>query len=252
MTNAMFATTRGGLLATHRHEGVRAGEHNSAPYLDRDGGPRHAGSVVGVADESSVISAADVEHYSLDQELYITMPQGSRPEVGQRFYTFALGESFGDRGQVVLPTGIVTVIAPGAGTLATVARITQLFGEVQLSQGVLPLDQVTLPTGQATALTTGGVQTKVLWVEHNQVLPTVGHYVLLDASTKAGVRIGDQVTLFRPRVLVPGTSVMLPETSIAIAQVVRVTPFASTAIIMAQEQPAIEAGVAARVTARAP
>src|SRR6185437_11362895 len=98
---------------------------------------------------SNVIDAAEVAHYTLHQDLYITPPAGTRPEVGQRFYTYALGQSFGDQGQVVEPTGIVTVIRPGQGNDATVARITQQFGYMVLGQGVLPVDEVRLPSGPA-------------------------------------------------------------------------------------------------------
>lgn len=250
-TNALFTAARSGAMGIRAREGVHPGEHNGAPYIDRDGGPLHAGVLVGVVNVSSVIDAALVEHYSLHQDVYITMPLGSRPEVGAKFYTYELGPSFGDRGQIVMPTGIVTVITPGTGKVATTARITQLFGQVRVDEGVLPVDQVVLPSGPATPLS-GGVVGRVVWVEQDQVLPTVGHYVLLDASAKTGVRLGDQFTLYRPRTSVPDGSVVLPESDIAIAQVVRVTPFGSSALILAQQQPAIEAGVAARVTARVP
>jgi nucleoid-associated protein YgaU len=250
---AMFAAGRGSSLINRKREGVSAGEHNAAPYLDRDGGPLHAGTVVGVTDVSNVINTADVEHYSLHQDIYITMPLGSRPEVGQRFFTYRLADSFGDRGQVVEPTGIVMVIQPGDAKIATVARIVQQFSFMQLGQGVLPVDQAILPSGSASALP-GGPQSHVVWVEHNQVLPTIGFYVVVDASAKSGVRLGDQVTLFRPRqpqVLPSGSgSIMLPESEVAIAQVVRVGAYGSTAIIIAQDQPAITPGIGARVTAR--
>ncbi len=239
-------------LVVHRREGVSAGDHNGAPYMDRDGGPRNSGEVVGVVDLSSIIDAAAVEHYGLGQELYIRMPRGSRPEVGQRYYTYTLGESFGDHGQVIEPTGIVTVTQPGSGNVATVVRITQQFAYMQLGQGVLPVDPAILPNSQPAPLT-GGAQAHVVWVEHNQVLPTVGYYVVLDAPNNRGsVRVGDQLTLFRPRLKqdMPRGDIVLPESDIAVAQVVRVTQFGISAVIIAQDQPAVEPGVTARVTAR--
>jgi hypothetical protein len=247
---ALFAAARGGSLVNRKRDGVNPGEHNSAPYMDRDGGPLHAGRVVGVTDVSNVIVSAEVEHYSLHQDIYITMPLGSHPEVGERFYTYSLGESFGDRGQIVEPTGIVTVIQAGSGNVASTARITQVFGEIRLGEGVLPLDQAILPSGAAAPFANSGPQTHVVWVEHDQVLPTLGFYVVLDASGKAGVRLGDQFTLFRPREALPASNVVLPESEVAIAQVVRVTPFGSTAIVISQVQPAISPGIGARVTAR--
>jgi hypothetical protein len=245
----MFGTGRVGGYVRHRREGVGPGERNGAPYMDRDGGPRRAGAVVGVVDVSNVIDPANVAHYSLDQDLYITLPAGSQPVVGARFYTYALGDSFGDQGQIIVPTGIVTVIRPGEGHDATVARITQQFDYMQLAQGVLPVDQDPLPAGPAAPLT-GGAQGHVVWVEHNQVLPTIGFYVVLDVSAKSNVQVGDRITLYRPRMTIPGTSVVLPESEIATAQVVRVTRYGVTGLIQSQIQPDIEPGVAGRVTAR--
>ena len=144
------------------------------------------------------------------------------------------------------------VIQPGSGNVATVARITQQFAYMQLGQGVLPVDPAILPNSTPAPLT-GGAQAHVVWVEHNQVLPTVGFYVVLDApSNKGSVRVGDQLTLFRPREKLESTrgDMILPESDIAIAQVVRVTPYGISAVIIAQDQPAVEPGVTARVTAR--
>jgi LysM repeat protein len=248
-TRALFAAERGSALVRVNRTGVHPGEHYAAPYLDRDGGPEHAGEVVGVSDVSSVILPADREHFNLDEEIYLTMPRGSAPEVGARFMTYQLGESLGPQGQIVIPTGIVTVVRPGTKNLATIARITTLYGEVRLGQGVLPLDQAVLPTGMASAVE-HGPETHVVWVEHNQVLPTMQHYVVLAASEKQGIHLGDQLTLYQPRERLPESSIVLPSTDIAVGQIVRVTPWGSTALIIAQDQPAIHAGNAARVTAR--
>jgi LysM domain len=248
---AASARSEGESSISHRREGVSPGDHNGAPYLDRDGGPRNAGSVVGVADLSNVIDAADVEHYGLDQELYLRMPHGSHPEVGERFYTYALDESFGDHGQIVVPTGIVLVTSPGTDKVATTARIVQQFAYMQLGQGVLPIDPAILPEVRPAPLA-GGTEAHVVWVEHDQVLPTVGFYIVIDGVGKSGIRIGDQVTLYRPRteLQTPDGKITLPESDIAVAQVVRVTPYGATAVIIHQDQPEVEPGVAARVTAR--
>jgi hypothetical protein len=200
---------------------------------------------------SNVIDAADVEHYGLDQELYIRLPRGSHPEVGQRYYTYALDQSFGDHGQIIVPTGIVLVTHPGTDKIATTVRIVQQFAYMQLGQGVLPIDPAILPDTRPAPLP-GGSELHVVWVEHDQVLPTIGFYIVVDGAAKAGVRIGDQVTLYRPRkeLQSPDGAITLPESDIAVAQVVRVTPYGASAVIIHQDQPAVEPGVAARVTAR--
>jgi hypothetical protein len=250
--SSMFAASaRNESYIAHRHDGVSPGDHNGAPYMDRDGGPRDAGSVLGVVDMSTVIDAADVEHYGLDQELYLRLPRGAHAEVGQRYYTYALGESFGDHGQIIEPTGIVLVTHAGSDKVATTARIVQQFAYMQLGQGVLPIDAAILPNSRPAPLA-GGSESHVVWVEHDQVLPTVGYYIVIDASPKSGVRVGDQVTLYRPRkdLQTQQGAIALPESDIAVAQVVRVTPYGASAVIIHQDQPAVEPGVAVRVTAR--
>jgi LysM repeat protein len=248
---AMFSSTRSGPSALRGRPGIHPDEHFAAPYVDRDGGPRGAGVVAGTTDESNVINAHERAHYDIDDEVYITMPAGSSPSVGDRFYTYRLGISFGDRGQMVIPTAILTVQQPGAGTDATIARVTTLFGELHLGERVMALDAPQLPTAKPTRVE-DGTRTRVLWVEDQVVLPTIQYYVVLDASEKQGVHLGDQVTLYRPRVHLPESAVTLPESEIAIAEVVRVNEYSATALVVSQTQPAIEAGIAARVTARMP
>jgi hypothetical protein len=226
-------------------------ERQAAPYLDRDGGPHGAGSVVGTTAVSNVIDASDRAHFDLGEDLYITLPAGSTPAVGDKFYTYHLGVSFGDRGQIVIPTGILTVIQPGVGTDATTARLTTIFSIVNKAQAVLPLDMTPMPADRP-AHVDDGPKTKVLWVEDDNVLTTIQYYVVLDGSEKQGIHVGDQVTLYRPRLHLPESSVTLPESEIAVGQIVRVNGYSATAEILASTQPDIEAGVAAKVTARAP
>ncbi len=222
----------------------------AAPYLDREGGPKGAGVVLGTVAVSNVIDASDRVHFDLGEDVYITMPKGSTGAVGDRFYTYHLGTSFGDRGQVVIPTGILTVIQPGEGTDATIARLTTIFTVVNKNQQVLPLDMTPMPVERPLHVD-DGAKTKVLWVEDDNVLTTIQYYVVLEASEKQGLHVGDQVTLYRPRERVPESSVTLPESEIAVGQIVRVNGYSATAQILASTQPDIEPGIAAKVTARA-
>lgn len=234
------------------HPTVRPGEVHAAPYIDRDGGPAGAGLVVGTSEVSVVIDAAAREHYERDEDIFITLPAGVTASIGQRLYTFALGPSFGERGQVVIPTGVVAVRRVGAGREATTVRIVELFGKVRRGQGVLPLDTAALPTNVSATAIEDGPKAKVLWIENESVVPTLQDYVVLSASTQDGVHVGDQFTLLRPPTRDLEHDVILPPTNIAVAQLVRVTAYGSTGIIIDHTQPAIEAGTAARLTARMP
>jgi hypothetical protein len=85
------------------------------------------------------------------------------------------------------------------------------------------------------------------------VLPSLDYYVLFDLSVKDGLRIGDEIQLYRPRAEERSDiGPSIPEIAIANAQVVRVTPWGATARITAQQQPAIRIGESVRITARMP
>ncbi|MGA9835892.1 MAG: hypothetical protein WBQ26_01105, partial [Gemmatimonadaceae bacterium] len=67
------------------------------------------------------------------------------------------------------------------------------------------------------------------------------------------VKPGDEFVLFRAGQ--PGASLAdpaTPEIPLGRAKAVRVTPFGTTAIVTAQEQPAINVGVLARLSAKMP
>jgi hypothetical protein len=84
------------------------------------------------------------------------------------------------------------------------------------------------------------------------VLPSLQHYLIVDISRR-DVTAGDQIDLYLPRQEpVEGRDLALPETWIARAQILRVTPYGASAIITHQEQPAISEGTAARVAAKMP
>jgi hypothetical protein len=89
----------------------------------------------------------------------------------------------------------------------------------------------------------------VLYVAGEPVLPTLQTYVLLSARSANGVRVGDQFTLIDDSV---DPRYPAPPVPAAIAEVVRVTPYAVTAIVVDHEQPRIYPGMVARLSARAP
>jgi hypothetical protein len=71
------------------------------------------------------------------------------------------------------------------------------------------------------------------------------------ATEKDGMLPGDQVTLLRSRG-VDSKGVELPDEEVAVAQVTRVTPWGSGAIILRTLQAGVAQGMKARVTAKMP
>jgi len=232
---------------------VRKGEHDAAPYLDRPGGPRDAGHIIASSEIPGVEVIEARSPYALDEVLYVKMPAGVTPTVGMHLAIESLGPEFDGYGQVLIPTGEVTVLAPGGPGEATTVRLERQFGEVEPNQLIVPLDAPKFPqVGQRAVAVNDGVQAKVLWVSSNPVEPTLGFFVVLNASERDGVHLGDQFTLVRKPMKDDLTGLMLPEQDIATTQVVRVGEHSSTAVIIAHTMPAIMAGDAARLTAKMP
>jgi hypothetical protein len=240
------------MVAGSLTSGATAGEQNAAPYFDRTGGPSGAGAVVGTAEVSGIIEAAERERYDLGESVYITLPAGANASPGDEFFTYLLDTARDNRGQVVIPTGVLQVVKAGVGPEATTARIVQEFGNVRLRQGVLPLPAAVAASPTPPSPVDDGIVTHVEWVSDDAVLPGVQYYVALAASEHDGVHVGDRFTIYRPPTHVGEGTTVLPEVEIAVVQVVRVTARGSTALVIDQTQPAIRPGVAARLSAKAP
>jgi hypothetical protein len=90
-----------------------------------------------------------------------------------------------------------------------------------------------------------------VYVQGDPILPSIGHYVLISANAKSGLSVGDEVAFIDNRTG-PADDTPAPPVVAAMGQVVRVTPFASSVIIVRQVQPTIREGMQVRLTAKAP
>ncbi|MFN2400348.1 MAG: LysM peptidoglycan-binding domain-containing protein [Gemmatimonadaceae bacterium] len=228
---------------------VRAGEFYAAPWIDRVKGPASQGRLIGTAEPAGIAEASERVRIQAHERVYVTLP-GAAAAVGTRYITLALGPEVGSDGQVLIPTGIVEVERVDGGGVATVSVIQQ-FDEIKTGQGVIAFEQFSMPEDVRPAQVSDGAVTRVVWVPSRAILPSLQHYVLLQASSTSGVKIGDQFTLFRPRVRTDD-GVFLPEEKLALVQIVKVTQRGSTALIVDHKEPAIKEGTAARLTARMP
>ena len=234
-----------------QYSAVRAGEVYPAPFVDREGGPAGAGRIVQNVGETNIRSNLTSQALLLNDQVYITAPKGEAPAGGDRYLVYTLGARLEKLGQLIVPTGIVRIESAEQGT-APRARIIRQFGRILAGQYLMPLGAEAPPAGEApTAVEGARPSATVVWIPDEPVLPSIQQYVVLDASARSGVRVGDEFTLVRPREANAG-SLPLPEEPIAVAQVVRVTPYAATAIVLSQTHPAIRRGTRARISAKMP
>jgi hypothetical protein len=239
------------LLGREPSSAVRAGEFYAAPFAERSGGPRHSGRILETSEIPGVRTTTQRSRLQLLEKIYIKAPNGERGNAGDRYMSYTLGPEVAGVGQIVIPTGIVEVERPGENE-ATTARIVRQFDEVKIGQGLIPLETFSFPVDvRPMPVEEGGAQAKVVWIRNKPVLPSLQQYIVLDTKGENEVRMGDRLTLVRPVTKSPRGD-RLPEQVIAEAQVVKVTRYGATAMIVGQVQPAIRTGTPARVTAKMP
>lgn len=232
-----------------RSGGVRRGEVESAPYADRDGGPRDAGRLVSSVDRPGIKTSIVQVRYELNDDLFVDLPKGASPRLGDLYMVYVLGPSLGEFGQVVIPTGIVRVEDIPQGR-RPIVRVVKQYGEIALEQRLVVAPDLSYPTGTLSPVV-GGPGGRVVYVHNEPVLPTIGYYVLISSNAKSGIKVGDEVSLI-DNTTGPDESTRAPPVIAGVAQIVRVTPYASTAIIVRQIQPTIRDGMQVRLTGKMP
>lgn len=233
----------------YRAPGVRAGEIESAPFVDRNGGPRFAGKITAAVDRPAISTSAAEAHFQLNDQLYVNLPKGMAPRLGDRYLAYTLGDEIEDVGQLIVPTAILQIERITAGQ-PPVVRVIRQFGEVRIGQRLISAPTAVAVTRLPQAIG-AGMTGKVLLVHQDPVLPSVQHYVVLSPTSRDGISVGDEFTLV-DNTMGRDDPTPAPPVSAAIAQVVKVTGYATTAIIVSQIQPAIKEGMPVRLTARMP
>jgi LysM repeat protein len=237
------------VVARSRPGGVRRGEMEAAPYSDREGGPRGAGSLVASADRPGIKSSMIQIRYQINDDLYLDLPRGSVPRLGDLYMSYVLGPDLGEFGQVVIPTGILRIENLPQGQ-RPLARVIKQFGEIKLEQPLVAAPDLPSPSGSLSPLG-GGPGGNIVYVHEEPVLPSIGHYVFISTSAKNGVHVGDEVTFF-DNTTGREDKTLAPPVVAGIGQVVRVTPYASTVMIVRQIQPTIRDGMPVRLTGKMP
>lgn len=244
-----IAAQQAEIVVRSRPGGVRRGEIESAPYSDRSGGPRSPGRIISSVDRPGIKTSIVQIRYQINDDLYLDLPRGSIPRLGDSYMSYVLGPDLGEFGQVVIPTGILRIenLPPGQ---RPVARIMKQFGEIKLEQELVPAPELPFPSGPLSPLG-GGPGGKIVYVHEDPVLPSIGHYVMISPASKSGVHVGDEVTFF-DNTVGRADKTRAPSVIAGVGQVVRVTPYASTVIIVRQTQPTIRDGMPVQLTGKMP
>jgi hypothetical protein len=233
---------------------VAIGNVLRAPYFAGDKGPRGSGTMLIGYEIPGITKPNATANFQMFDKILMDPPAGSVAAERERFVTYELGGYVEDVGMVVIPTAIVQVVrAPRDGD-AAVVEVVELYGQLNSGQKVVPLDTTGAGANQTPVPVVSGATAKVRYIQREKtVLPSLNYYVLFELSSRDGLRIGDEIEIFRPRQEQKSdVGPAIPEIAIATGQVVRVTPYGATARITSQQEPAIHVGESLRVTARMP
>jgi hypothetical protein len=231
---------------------LRAGEVLVAPYVDREGGPRGYGKIVKVAELPGVGQSTDRESFQPYDKVLISPPVGYVAPVGERYLAVRLGPVLEDQGQIVIPTGVVEVHSAARSGTGAVAKVVRVFSEVTTNDRLSPLDTAGVGTTTRPVRVADGPNAMIKWIYGEPVLPSLQNFIVLNVSSRNGVRMGDEFIIYKPSADPEEGEPRERETLIAKAQVVRSTPYGVSAVIIGQEQPHIKEGMTARLSAKMP
>ena len=232
---------------------VTLGTFISAPFVDRSGGPRGAGRIQKIVNLSVTLAGEhDKIRAQLHDELFIAPPAGSAAAEGDRYVPYTLGPYLEDLGQVIVPTGVVQVTRAPRDREAAIAQVTRMFGEIYADQRLMPYDSSSVHIFGHPEAVADSIVTEVKLVHGMPILPGIQDYVVVDATTRDGIKLGDEFVLFEPRHKSEGAEYRDPEIPIARAQAVRVTQYGTTLMITGEKHPKIEAGTRVKRVATMP
>jgi hypothetical protein len=232
---------------------VAIGDVIRAAYVGPEKGPRGAGKVLFSADLPGIDKARMTNNFQMFDKLLLVPPAGSIAAERERFVAYELGESIEDFGTIIIPTAILQIVRAPRNGEAAIAEVVQLYGMLNADARVIPLDTMGAgATGRPTPIRDSRTAT-VKALHRDAVLPQLNYEVLFNFSARDGMKIGDEIEIFRPREKeIQDERPAIPEVPIATGQVIKVTSFGTTARITGQEQPAIRVGESVRITARMP
>lgn len=229
---------------------VRLGEYQASPFVWTAGGPADGGALEEPTAAAGIAMTVENRPIQYLEPMFVHLPAGATGAVGNQYLVYRLDSLIEGQGQVLVPTGIVQLMTPGANGRSR-AQLVQQYEAVFQGQRIMPLDSLHQARGVFPQRVEFGLATRVAWLAYNPVLPGSGSYLILAAGAKDGLTPGDQVTLLRDR----GADVNgadLPPEEVAVAQVTRVTPYGAGAIIIRTLQAGVTPGMRARVTAKMP
>jgi hypothetical protein len=228
---------------------IQYGDFLRAPWVDRREGPVVWGRILGSAEMPGIDPARQRARFQMNDRVLIAPPTGSVAPKHELYLAYHYGPLLEEaNGQIIIPTGVLEVLQPPLNGDAAVARVVRMFGEVQERDRLMAYDSSALAATGTPTIVKNGIEGDIRWIVDEPVLPPLENYIVITLTSRDGMKIGDRLELFKPRE--KSTDVgqpSLPEIHVGLAEVVRVTPLGTTAMITALEQPKVDKGTRVRV-----
>lgn len=231
---------------------VRPGQIVEAPYVDLVDGPRDPGRILDTRELAGIHEESARGRYRQFEQVTITLPGDATGRAGERYVAVARGPVLEGLGQLLVPTGVLELVRPPVDGEAAIARVNGTFDDLRTEHRLVVMRGLDAPTAKAVPVPTGGQEARIRLVVDEHILPTIGSYFIIDGSSRDGLNVGDELLVYEPRGNGEAGRPDNPEVPIAKAQIVRVTPYAATAVVLSVREPRIERGKWVRVTARMP
>jgi hypothetical protein len=202
---------------------------NSAPWLIPLGTePEATGMIDGFANEGA--RGTTIRSFDL---VRIAMPVPAR--VGADLQTFRYERTIDGVGEVIVPTGVVTVSTINDD--GVVGVVTKEYHRMQVGDLVRPAPTYSVTPGRVAREVAGGSEAMIMGFEGTQTLSDLGHIAFLDLGSDDGIGIGDEFVLY-------GAAVGAPEGRL---QVVGLSPNTSAARILHMVDDVFRQGVVVRL-----
>lgn len=245
---------RAGMIAAEAPKAhVAIGDVIRAAYVTQENGPVGSGKILFGADIPGIDMQRSTSNFQPYDKLVMVPPVGSVAAEREWFVSYTLGETIEDFGTVVIPTALLRVVRAPRNGEAAIVEVLELYGKLDADARVTALDTAGAGSPERPMPFRDSRTTKVRAIHRNAVLPSLNYEVLFDLAAKDGMKVGDEIQVFRARQPeIQDERPAIPEVPIATGQVIRVTKWGSTARITSQAQPAIRVGESIRLIGRMP
>ena len=214
------------------HFAVPRDQVYSAPWVvGLEEVPTHLGAIEGFAGGANPSETA--RSYDRVRLSFL----GDRPGVGDQFLVYRVFKSIENVGQVVVPTGIVTV--SGLNDDGGVGIITKEYERISMGDFFGPLPSYSLSLGQQAQEVTGGPEAMIVGFSGGAELQDIGSVAFLDQGMDDGVAVGDEFVLFNSLPGAGGEEGRL--------QVVGVRPNMASARILSMDDVVFRQGIVVRL-----